>query len=145
MTHDTVALTLPVQDIEPSPLQYRRTFSEAGMAELVADVAQRGVLQRVRVRPNPDGALQPYQLVFGHRRLEAALRAGLATIPADGVKTMHIYLWNAPYNGGWIWFSRANLRRCECGRINNNNTFWWAVFGFSGRITIQTWPWQRRG
>jgi hypothetical protein len=47
---------------------------------------------------------------------------------------MHVRLWNPPYTGGWIWFSRDNLRRCQIGR--DGRTVWWALFGFSGSITL---------
>lgn len=55
---------------------------------------------------------------------------------------MYVRLWGAPFNGGGIWFSRHNLRRCEiCWRRPH---LWFAVFGLSGSFLIQWWPWQRR-
>lgn len=54
---------------------------------------------------------------------------------------MRVNLWNSPYNGGWIWFDRRNLSRCQAGR--NGCKIWWAVFGFCGSIYLQTWPWQK--
>lgn len=56
---------------------------------------------------------------------------------------MKIRLWHSPYNGGWIWFDRANLRRCQIGWRHENWSLWWAILGFSGGIKIQSWPWQR--
>lgn len=58
---------------------------------------------------------------------------------------MQIRLWNFPYNAISIWFSRENIRRCEIGwgdvrKDHVNHTFWWAIFGFSGTILLQTWP-----
>lgn len=58
-----------------------------------------------------------------------------------------MYLWDAPMNSLSIWFSRANLKRCSIGWSDlkgkrDNHTFWWAIFGFSGTVTIQTWPFQ---
>jgi hypothetical protein len=55
---------------------------------------------------------------------------------------MRVRLWDSPYNGGWIWFARRNLRRFSFGR--DGSTFWWAILGFSGSITIQNWPGRRR-
>lgn len=55
---------------------------------------------------------------------------------------MHVRLWNDPCNGGWIWWSRQNLTRFSAGW--DRPQLWWAVFGFSGSITLQTWPWQKR-
>lgn len=54
---------------------------------------------------------------------------------------MFIRLWDAPYNGGWIWFSKENLSRFDAGWIKDDGVLWWAIFGFSGRIAIRTWPW----
>lgn len=28
---------------------------------------------------------------------------------------MHVRLWNSPYNGGWIWFDRQQLKRFSVG------------------------------
>lgn len=54
---------------------------------------------------------------------------------------MNVRLWHNPYNGGWIWFSRNNLRRFDWGR--DGVKVWWAILGFSGSILLQSWPWQR--
>lgn len=60
--------------------QVRREFDKAGLAELAADIAARGVLQPVLVRPNP-GKLD-YLLIAGERRVRAARMAGLGQVPA---------------------------------------------------------------
>ncbi|HLU83691.1 MAG TPA: ParB/RepB/Spo0J family partition protein [Trueperaceae bacterium] len=64
--------------LRASPLQPRKNFDEAAIAELTASVAERGVLQPIMVRPVDGG----YEVVAGERRLRAAQRAGLTTIPA---------------------------------------------------------------
>lgn len=64
--------------LRASPLQPRKSFDEASIAELTASVAERGVLQPIVVRPVDGG----YEVVAGERRLRAAQRAGLTTIPA---------------------------------------------------------------
>lgn len=62
---------------------------------------------------------------------------------------MHVRLWSAPYNGGWIWFDRAALKRFAFGRVSQTDsrstagTIWWAVLGFCGSFNIQTWPWDK--
>lgn len=56
---------------------------------------------------------------------------------------MRIRLWHSPYNGGWIWFSRENLKRIDAGWEPRNHKLWWALFGFSGSIILRSWPWQR--
>jgi len=72
-----------VQDValaqlRTSPLQPRRTFDEAAIAELAGSVAEKGVLQPIVVRPVDGG----FEVVAGERRYRAAQRAGLSTIPA---------------------------------------------------------------
>jgi len=82
-SEDPVAPTseFRVSDIRPNPAQPRRTFSETELEELSASIKQRGVLQPILLRPDPDAPNQ-YQIVAGERRWRAAQRAGLETIPA---------------------------------------------------------------
>lgn len=70
---------VPLALIETRP-QVRREFDEAGLAELAADIAARGVLQPVLLRPNP-GKLD-YLLIAGERRVRAARLAKVGAIPA---------------------------------------------------------------
>lgn len=70
-----------IADIRPNPAQPRRTFSEQELDELATSIKQRGVLQAIILRPDPDAPNQ-YQIVAGERRWRAAQRAGLTTIPA---------------------------------------------------------------
>lgn len=70
-----------LKDIRPNPAQPRRTFSEQELDELAVSIRQRGILQPILLRPDPDAPGQ-YQIVAGERRWRAAQRAGLTTIPA---------------------------------------------------------------
>lgn len=70
-----------IESIRPNPAQPRRTFSDKELDELAASIKQRGVLQPILLRPDPD-APERYQIVAGERRWRAAQRAGLETIPA---------------------------------------------------------------
>lgn len=70
-----------LKDIRPNPAQPRRTFSEQELDELAVSIRQRGILQPILLRPDPDAPGQ-YQIVAGERRWRAAQRAGLSTIPA---------------------------------------------------------------
>lgn len=70
-----------VDALEPNPFQPRGEMDESALAELTESIQRNGVLQPVLVRPHPTRPVA-YQLVAGHRRLEASRRAGLATIPA---------------------------------------------------------------
>ncbi len=75
---DSGVLQIPLEKIRAGSLQPRRTFPPEALAELVASVREKGVLQPVLVRPTVDG----YELVAGERRFRAAESAGLAGIPA---------------------------------------------------------------
>lgn len=52
------------------------------LADLASSVKERGILQPLIVRPKPPG----FEVVAGHRRLEAAKQAGLPEIPVRVVK-----------------------------------------------------------
>jgi ParB family chromosome partitioning protein len=70
---------IPVTDIDETPpqLNSRQAYDEGSINELAASVAEHGILQPVCVRPSSDR----YQLVYGMRRLKAAVRAGLQEVP----------------------------------------------------------------
>lgn len=76
----SVPMDLPIDAIDPSPFQIRRTFSN--LEELAGAMRQHGFTSRLMVRVDPHDR-QRYQLVFGERRLRAARLAGLTTIPCD--------------------------------------------------------------
>src|SRR5262245_50393581 len=57
----------------------RKSWSEEQMAELTESIRQLGVIMPIKLRENDGG----YEIVYGHRRVEAARRAGLSHIPAD--------------------------------------------------------------
>lgn len=69
---------LPLDRIEPNPLQPRSQFDEESLESLADSIAAVGVLQPVIVRASEDG----YALVAGERRCRAARMAGLDQIPA---------------------------------------------------------------
>lgn len=73
--------TIKIKDIRPNPAQPRRSFSEVELDELAESIRQRGVLQPILVRPDPDAAGR-YQIIAGERRWRAAQVAGLTDIPA---------------------------------------------------------------
>ncbi len=70
---------VPLELIDPSPHQPRRSFDEEQLLGLAESIKARGVLQPVLVRPLPGGR---YELVAGERRWRAAQRAGLDRVPA---------------------------------------------------------------
>ena len=72
-------VALPVDQIEPSPYQARRTFNEEELAGLAASIRENGLLQPVTVRRlGPDR----YELIAGERRLRACKLAGMEQVPA---------------------------------------------------------------
>ena len=72
-------LFLPITLLRPDPEQPRQHFDNASLDELTASVKQKGILQPVLARkdPNDDG----YILIVGERRWRAAVAAGLTEIP----------------------------------------------------------------
>ncbi len=74
-------IELPVEAIRRNPAQPRRTFEEGPLNELADSVKQRGILQAILVRPDPNDEGK-FQIIAGERRWRAAQIAGLKTIPA---------------------------------------------------------------
>ena len=70
---------VPVDLIDPSPNQPRRTFDEESLMALAGSIRARGVLQPVLLRPLVGGR---YELIAGERRWRAAQLAELVAIPA---------------------------------------------------------------
>jgi ParB family chromosome partitioning protein len=71
--------TLPIAFLKPNRFQPRHDFKEADMAELVASIKERGVLQPILVRPA--GQPNAYEIVAGERRWRAAQVAKLHEVP----------------------------------------------------------------
>ena len=69
---------LNVLDIKANSAQPRKIFSEEALEELAQSIKENGVIQPILVRPAKKG----YELVAGERRLRAARKAGLKSIPA---------------------------------------------------------------
>jgi ParB family chromosome partitioning protein len=66
-----------IAEIVPNPEQPRRAFDEEALAGLADSIRRHGLLQPLVVRRVGLG----YELVAGERRLRAARRAGLASVP----------------------------------------------------------------
>jgi ParB family chromosome partitioning protein len=67
-----------VNHIRPNPLQPRKAFEPAALAELARSIKASGLIQPVVVRRAASG----YELIAGERRWRAARDAGIDTIPA---------------------------------------------------------------
>ncbi len=74
------ARSIAVGLLESNPYQPRKTFDEAALAELAADIAAHGVLQPLLVRPHPTKKGR-YQIVAGERRWRAARQADMGEVP----------------------------------------------------------------
>jgi ParB family transcriptional regulator, chromosome partitioning protein len=75
----TLVTLLPLERIRTNPDQPRRYFDEVALAELAESIRERGLLQPVIVRREPDGE---FLLLAGERRYRASRIAGLTAIPA---------------------------------------------------------------
>ncbi|MCO4768395.1 MAG: ParB/RepB/Spo0J family partition protein [Deltaproteobacteria bacterium] len=69
---------IPIDEIRANPFQPRRHFAEEPLAELVASIKEKGVIQPILLRPVDGG----YEIVAGERRYRASCKAGLRTIPS---------------------------------------------------------------
>lgn len=68
----------PIAHIEVNPLQPRKFFNPEALNELSESIKVHGVIQPLTIRqigPNK------YQLIAGERRLQAAIKAGLTSVP----------------------------------------------------------------
>lgn len=73
------SLEIDINRIQPFQNHPFKVVDDAKMDDLVNRIRLNGVLTPVLVRPTDDGG---YEMISGHRRMHAAERAGLATIPA---------------------------------------------------------------
>lgn len=88
---------LELASIGPDPDQPRKFFSTAKLEELTSDISERGLLQPIGVRPDPNSAGR-YMVVFGERRYRACTSLEWKTIPCvvldthDAQKILEIQL-----------------------------------------------------
>ena len=71
--------SLPLDKLVPFPNHPFKVRDDEKMLETVESIRERGVLIPILVRPQNDGT---FQIVSGHRRCHASLRAGKTEIPA---------------------------------------------------------------
>ena len=70
-----VGQLIPIEDIDPNPNQPRHAMGD--LAELIASVREKGILEPILVRPRGNR----FQIIAGERRYRAAGEAGLAELP----------------------------------------------------------------
>lgn len=69
---------IPIQEIRPNPYQPRKEFDEKALEELSRSIEQHGIFTPLLVRKSIKG----YDLIAGERRLRAARKVKLETVPA---------------------------------------------------------------
>ena len=74
------AQKMPIDRLVPNPNQPRKSFDQADLDELAKSLREKGVIQPLIVRPDPDNG-DIYQIVAGERRWRAAQVAQLHEIP----------------------------------------------------------------
>ncbi len=67
----------PIEELQPHSRQPRKTFNDTKMAELVASIKEKGIIQPLVVRRQGDS----YQIIAGERRWRAAQKAKLERVP----------------------------------------------------------------
>lgn len=76
---------LAVEYIEPHPQNPRKDIGD--LTELCASIEQNGIMQNLTVVPLDD-SMQRFRCVIGHRRLAAAKKLGLKSVPATIAEDM---------------------------------------------------------
>ncbi len=74
---------LPIDQLEPNPLQPREKIKKEDIQELVDSIRQFGILEPLVIAQTPAG----YQIIAGERRWRAAKEAGLTEVPVHIVET----------------------------------------------------------
>ncbi len=72
-------IEIELRRIAANAEQPRKVFREKTLKELAASIKEKGIIQPVLVRREPDGS---FMLIAGERRMRAAHMAGLKTMPA---------------------------------------------------------------
>lgn len=91
LTQSRAVIEVPLDEIEPNPMQPRQYMDDRALEELTLSIETHGVLQPIMVRSAESG----YQIVAGERRWRAARRAGLQTVPclvqnADNLQALEL-------------------------------------------------------
>jgi ParB family transcriptional regulator, chromosome partitioning protein len=68
-----------ISKIEANPYQPRSNFDEESLEELANSIREIGLIQPITIRKT---GVDRYQIIAGERRLRAAIKAGLETIPS---------------------------------------------------------------
>ncbi|HVW78545.1 MAG TPA: ParB/RepB/Spo0J family partition protein [Alloacidobacterium sp.] len=83
--HTSEVMLISISLLDPSPVNPRKHFDEAQLAELATSIKQMGITNPITVRPGwspVGGDEQRYEIIAGERRFQAAKLAGLGSVPA---------------------------------------------------------------
>lgn len=83
-------MLISLSSIKPSPHPVRTSWDEDKMNELAQSIKEQGLIVPIKVRPD-NGS---FEIVYGHRRVEACKRAGLTEVEAvvEGMDDTQAYL-----------------------------------------------------
>ena len=79
--NDTQITQVPISKLYPFEGHPYKVLDDAEMDELTESIREHGVMSPLLVRPL-EGSPGEYEVISGHRRIHAAQRAGLDTVPA---------------------------------------------------------------
>lgn len=82
-------VNMPIEYLVPHPQNPRKDLGD--LEELTASIKENGIYQNLTVIPINEEAPDEepkYMVVIGHRRLEAAIRAGLKEVPCAIVRDL---------------------------------------------------------
>ena len=74
---------LPIDQLQPNPLQPRGVITPESLAELVDSIKTHGLIQPLVIAHTPAG----YQIIAGERRWRASRLAGLTVVPVKIIQT----------------------------------------------------------
>ena len=74
-------VNIPVEKIHPFEGHPYKVLDNEEMNNLIESIQQKGVISPIVVRPLED-TTDEYEIISGHRRLRASVKAGLETVPA---------------------------------------------------------------
>lgn len=100
-----------VELIEANPFQPRKEFAEEQLQELSDSIKQHGILQPILVRPNGN----QYQLIAGERRLMAAKKCGLDSVPCRVLELDDRHVYEAAIE--------ENVKRKDLGVLEKSAAF----------------------
>lgn len=77
VTSDQQTRSVPIDSIDPNPLQPRSYFDEVKLGELAQSISENGLVQPLAVRKKGNR----YELIAGERRWRAAQKIGYSQVP----------------------------------------------------------------